>query len=41
MKDTEGTWFGNCGLGGDVTSVTLTALDENGNPLAPAVRVEW
>ncbi len=41
LRDEGGTWFGNCGLGGDVVSVTLTALDESGNPLSPAVRVEW
>ena len=39
--DSNGTYFGNCTLGGDVTSVTLTAADNDGNAFSPIVRVEW
>ena len=36
----DGVFYGNCALGGDVTSLTLSAMDASGITLA-AIRVEW
>lgn len=39
--DSYGTYYGHCSLGGDITSITLTAVDETGNAYPPMVRIEW
>ena len=39
--DSYGTYYGNCSLGGDVTSITLTAVDDAGTAYSQIVRIEW
>ncbi len=39
--DPYGTFYGNFSLGGDVTSITLTAVDEGGSAYPQTVSVEW
>ena len=39
--DSYGTYNGNCSLGGDVTSITLTAVDDAGTAYSQIVRIEW
>ena len=39
--DSAGVYYGGCSLGGDVSSVTLTAVDEAGAAYPETVRLEW